>query len=140
MLAKFDLAPDELTNNILNQIGTKYIENYGEEPQASCFCCFFHNSQPIARKLKDFNAPTPRDRWYFLVDIYKNLKSNKSEIAETIRNLFNSVYKKIEIENPYDSDEDLSPYDISEQMKNVLNEYYLKQNDTELEGLRGQLG
>jgi hypothetical protein len=129
MLARLN-HPEELTNDMIQDIGKKYIAEHGEEAKGSCFGGLFsHQNRPAAKKLRDYNQEaTCKARWIFLADIYQNLSGEGGKIGAAIRNLFEAAFQvKITTEDPYDSDEDVSNHDILQNMQHILNEYFLKQ-------------
>ncbi len=82
-----DRNPDQLTNERIQLLGAEYIRQYGENPS------FLHKSQPVARKLQDYNKSTPvSEKWRFLAECYSELPEPDGWLAINIRTLFETSF------------------------------------------------
>ncbi len=85
------MKPQELTNEMIKQIGVNYLTRYPEGTRG-------HHHQELAKKLLQSKGKNFVERWNFLFEIYESLEFPSGKLVSDIDALFMDAFDCQEIE------------------------------------------
>lgn len=85
------MRPDELTNEMINEIGQTYLTRY---PRGGVLTFLFRKSHHgFADSLSNYNKnSTPQEKWNFLLSIYKMLNRDFGFMSAQIEKYFEQAF------------------------------------------------
>jgi hypothetical protein len=134
LILHFVNKPEDLTNNLLNNIGREYQIRYGEKPK-NAFTAFFHDNHQHANELYTYNKTSSYDaKWHMLADIYSEIRNHRGAIATTILDLFYHGFK-VQIRLNEQKENHVAPLsnrEVAHDLRTIINQYVYEKNTEEL--------
>lgn len=82
------MKPEKLSNKEINQIGKAYNQAHG-----GFFSKIGHKNHALAKELNDYNiVSTSKQKWEFLLSIYKKLNGSVGDLSVLIENQFLNAF------------------------------------------------